>query len=100
MKFPHCGNFNVDFLTCGNNSLTSSAKWEIKLFMFQYARGKFRAIIALKLLATDSCIQLIQYDANPTVCYEKNVVNHATFVEGFCPEIYARGRFMKYSMFA
>ena len=50
MKFPHCGNFNVDFLTCGNNSLTSSAKWEIKLFMFQYARGKFRAIITLKLL--------------------------------------------------
>ena len=28
----------------------------------------------------------------------KNVENHAIFVEGFGPEFYARGRFMKYSM--
>ena len=30
--------------------------------------------------------------------YCKNVENHAIFVEGFWPEFYARGRFMKYSM--
>ena len=30
----------------------------------------------------------------------KNVENHATFAEGFCPKIFARGRFMKYSMSA
>ena len=28
----------------------------------------------------------------------KNVKNHAIFVEGFWPEFYARGRFMKFSM--
>ena len=28
----------------------------------------------------------------------KNVENYATFAEGFCPEFYARGRLMKYSM--
>ena len=28
----------------------------------------------------------------------ENVENHAIFVEGFWPEFYARGRFMKYSM--
>ena len=32
------------------------------------------------------------------ICYVKNVENHATFVEGFWPEFYARGRFMQYSM--
>ena len=32
------------------------------------------------------------------ICYAKNVKNHATFVEGFWPEISAGGRFMKYSM--
>ena len=30
----------------------------------------------------------------------KNVENHATLVEGFWPEFYPRGRFMKYSMSA
>ena len=30
----------------------------------------------------------------------KNVENHAIFVEGFWPDFYARGRFMKYSMSA
>ena len=38
------------------------------------------------------------YDENCTVWYAKNVENHAIFVEGFLPEFYARGRFMKYSM--
>ena len=28
----------------------------------------------------------------------RNVKNHAILVEGFEPEFYARGRFMKYSM--
>ena len=28
----------------------------------------------------------------------KNAENHATFVEGFWPKFYARGRFMKHSM--
>ena len=32
------------------------------------------------------------------ICYAKNVENHGIFVEGFWPEFYARGRFMKYSM--
>ena len=32
------------------------------------------------------------------MCHAKNVENHATFVEGFWPEFYAHGRFMKYSM--
>ena len=32
------------------------------------------------------------------ICYAKNVKNHTAFVEGFWPEFYARGRFMKYSM--
>ena len=32
------------------------------------------------------------------MCYAKNVENHATFVEGFWPEINTRGRFMKYSL--
>ena len=40
---------------------------------------KLRAIIALKWLATDSCIQLIKYDKNPSLSW-KNVVNHAYFV--------------------
>ena len=47
-------------------------------------------------------------DKNHTVCHAKNVKNllckdvknHATFVEGFWPEFYARVRFMKYSMSA
>ena len=30
----------------------------------------------------------------------ENVENHAIFVEGFWPDFYARGRFMKYSMSA
>ena len=34
------------------------------------------------------------------MCYAKNVKNQATFVEGFWPEFYARGGFMKYSMSA
>ena len=33
-------------------------------------------------------------------CYAINVENHAIFVEGFWPELYVRGRFMKYSMSA
>ena len=32
------------------------------------------------------------------ICYAKNVENQAIFVEGFWPEFYARGRFMKYPM--
>ena len=32
------------------------------------------------------------------ISYAKNVKNHASFVEVFWPEFYARGRFMKYSM--
>ena len=28
----------------------------------------------------------------------KNIENHATIVEGFWPDFYARGRFLKYSM--
>ena len=32
------------------------------------------------------------------ICHAKNVENHAIFVEGFWPEFYARGRFMRYSM--
>ena len=32
------------------------------------------------------------------ICFLKNVENHATFVEGFWPEFYTHGRFMKYSM--
>ena len=34
------------------------------------------------------------------ISYEKNVENHAFFVDGFWSEFYARGRFMKYSMSA
>ena len=34
------------------------------------------------------------------ICCAGNVENHAIFVEGFWPDIYARGRFMKYSMSA
>ena len=34
------------------------------------------------------------------IYYAKNVENHATFVEGFWPEFYARGRLMKYSVSA
>ena len=30
------------------------------------------------------------------ICYAKNAKNHDIFVEGFWPEFYARGRFMKY----
>ena len=33
--------------------------------------------------------------AQQPLCYARNVKNHATFVEGFSPEFYARGRFMK-----
>ena len=32
------------------------------------------------------------------ICYAKNAKNHATFAETLWPEMYARGRFMKYSM--
>ena len=35
---------------------------------------------------------------NHAICCAKNVENHAIFVEGFLPDFYARGRFMKYSM--
>ena len=35
---------------------------------------------------------------NHAFCCAKNVENHAIFVEGFWPDFYARGRFMKYSM--
>ena len=34
------------------------------------------------------------------IYYAKDVENHAIYVEGFWPEFYARGRFMKYSMSA
>ena len=34
------------------------------------------------------------------ICCAENIENHAIFVEGFWPDIYARGRFMKYSMSA
>ena len=37
---------------------------------------------------------------NHAFCWAKNVENHAIFVEGFWPNFYARGRFMKYSMSA
>ena len=36
--------------------------------------------------------------ANHAICCAENVANHAIFVEGFWPDFYARGRFMKYSM--
>ena len=46
-----------------------------------------------------------KYNLNHTVswkscimCYAKKVENQTTFVEGFWPEFYARGRFRKYSM--
>ena len=35
---------------------------------------------------------------NHVICCAENVENHAIFVEGFLPDFYARGRFMKYSM--
>ena len=35
---------------------------------------------------------------NHAICCAENVENHAIFVEGFWPDFYARGRFMKYSM--
>ena len=37
---------------------------------------------------------------NHAICCAENVENHAIFVEGFWPDFYARGRFMKYSMSA
>ena len=37
---------------------------------------------------------------NQAICCAENVENHAIFVEGFWPDFYARGRFMKYSMSA
>ena len=37
---------------------------------------------------------------NHAICCAENVENHAIFVEGFWPDLYARGRFMKYSMSA
>ena len=35
---------------------------------------------------------------NHAICCAENVENHAIFVEGFWPDFYARGRFMKNSM--
>ena len=32
---------------------------------------------------------------NHVICCAENVENHAIFVEGFWPDFYARGRFMK-----
>ena len=37
-------------------------------------------------------------DKNQAFFCAENVENHAIFVEGFWPDFYARGRFMKYSM--
>ena len=35
---------------------------------------------------------------NHAICCVENVENHDIFVEGFWPNFFARGRFMKYSM--
>ena len=79
--------------------------------MFHNVQGVYRAAIALKWFAMESCIQhaLIRQKSHclsrrkcqkyRIICYAKNVENRATFLEGFYPEFYARGRFIKYSMF-
>ena len=78
--------------------------------MFHNVKGEYRAAIALKWFATESCIQLIQLACpeitkiaqffmakcrkSRIICYAKNVKNHAILMEKIC----AGGRFMKYSM--
>ena len=50
-------------------------------------QGEYRVVIALKWFATES--RMLWDDENHTVCHAKNGENHATFVEGFWPEISA-----------
>ena len=67
-------------------------------------KGEYRAVIALEGFATESCILTclemtkLHKITHHLLC--ENVENHATFAEGFCPEFYARGRFIKYSLSA
>ena len=72
--------------------------------MFHNVQDEYRAVIALKWVASESCIQLIALFTMPKMSkimhdlFCENVKNHTTFVEGFWPEVNARGRLMKYSM--
>ena len=47
--FPQCGKYN---LNCENYNVDLIDKW----FVFHNAQGEYRAVIALKWIATESCI--------------------------------------------
>ena len=63
--------------------------------MFHNMQGEYRAVIALKWFATESCMQGLPCQKSRIISFLKMT---KIALEGFWLEVYARGSFMKYSM--
>ena len=93
MQVPGCANFR-NGNSVGESRNTSENMWAIihlfQVFISEWTLS-FRRRKSLSLSSQKCWYSRI-------IWFAKNVKNHATFVEGFWLEFYARGRFIKYSM--